>query len=68
MSKQTAFIDLIDHHFGGLRQEIKNSLKFNDGVSFDTGKFGERVNFVLHDTTGVPSNGCLLYTSPSPRD
>ena len=39
MSKQKAFIDLVDHHFGGLRQEIKNSLKFNDGVSFDTGKF-----------------------------
>ncbi len=61
MSKQTAFIDLIDHHFGGLRQEIKNSLKFNDGVSFDTGKFGERVNFVLHDTTGVPSNGGCAF-------
>ena len=61
MSNKQAFVNLVDHHFGGLRREIKLSLGFNDGVSFDTGKFGERVNFVLHNTKGIPSNGGCAF-------
>lgn len=55
------FCDIINHHFGGIRDEVKFALKYNDGVSFDTGKFGERVNFILHGTKGVPSNGGCAF-------
>lgn len=59
----SAIQDLCNHHFGNIAEEIYFSLKYNHGLSFDTGCFGERIMFILCNTLGVPSNGGCAFDS-----
>lgn len=51
------FENLITSFFKPLRDEIKQSLRWGHGISFDSGALAERINFVLNDTSGTASNG-----------
>jgi hypothetical protein len=62
MSQQT-FTDLLKHSFAGISKEIKWCLRYNQGFSFDTKNFGERVLFITENTKGVPSNGGCAFDS-----
>jgi hypothetical protein len=57
MNTQQNFTELLQHTFSGFSTEIKWCLKYNQGFTFDTGKFGERVLFIVENTKGIPSNG-----------
>lgn len=57
------FTHLCQHYFGQISTEIRESLKFNHGITFDTASFGERVLFVLYETKGIPSNGGCAHDS-----
>ena len=48
---------LLTSFFIRLPDEIKQSLEFNHGISFDAGVLGERINYVLNGTKGTASNG-----------
>lgn len=61
MNTQTRMTDLLTHTFDGVRDEIAMTLAFNEGFGIDAGKLGERINFVMRDTTGVPSNGGCAF-------
>ena len=60
---QSVFTNLINHTFRSTVDEIKWSLDYNQGFTFDTGKFGERVLFIVENTRGVPSNGGCAFDS-----
>lgn len=62
MTQQT-FTNLIKHTFKSIVDEINWSLNFNQGFTFDTAKFGERVLFIVENTRGVPSNGGCAFDS-----
>lgn len=58
---QEKFTKLIKHTFGGISNEINWCLEYNQGFTLDTGKFGERVLFIVENTKGVPSNGGCAF-------
>jgi ribosomal protein L40E len=57
------FTKLVNHTFSGISEEINWCLEYNQGFTFDSGKFGERVLFILENTKGVPSNGGCAFDS-----
>lgn len=58
---QEKFTKLITHTFKNISDEINYCLEFNQGFTFDVGKFGERVLFIVENTKGVPSNGGCAF-------
>jgi ribosomal protein L40E len=60
---QEDFTELLQHTFSEISNEINWCLKYNQGFTFDTGKFGERVLFIVENTKGVPSNGGCAFDS-----
>ena len=62
---QHTFTQLLKHTFNNIQSEIKWCLDYNQGFTFDTGKFGERVLFVVENTKGIPSNGGCAFDSAS---
>lgn len=58
---QEKFTKLLNHTFSGISDEINWCLEYNQGFTFDTGKFGERVLFIVENTKGVPSNGGCAF-------
>ena len=61
MEKMNLMSEVIVHQLEQLPEEIQLTLTFNEGISVDVGKLGERVNFVLRETTGQPSNGGCAF-------
>lgn len=64
MSQHT-FTKLLRHTFNNIQSEIKWCLDYNQGFTFDSGKFGERVLFLVENTKGIPSNGGCAFDSAS---
>jgi ribosomal protein L40E len=58
---QEKFTKLLNHTFSGISEEIKWCLEYNQGFTLDSGKFGERVLFIVENTKGVPSNGGCAF-------
>jgi ribosomal protein L40E len=53
----TTLENLLTSFFIQLPNEIRQSLEFNHGISFDAGVLGERIKYVLNGTKGTASNG-----------
>ncbi len=60
-NQQDLMGQVIVHHLNNFPEEIQMSLTFNEGIKFDAGALGERINFVLRNTTGQPSNGGCAF-------
>lgn len=61
MTNQDSFTQLLNHTFSSVREEIKMCLDWNQGFTIDSGKFGERVAFIVKNTKGVNSNGGCAF-------
>lgn len=61
MTSKDLFTRLIKHTFSSIREEIKMCLEWNQGFTFDSGKFGERVTFIVQKTRGINTNGGCAF-------
>ena len=55
------FTELLKHTFKDIAKEIRYCLEWEQGFSFDTGKLGERILFIVRNTKGIASNGGCAF-------
>ena len=72
MSKTSTNQDIINHIYKELEESTESQIfNTNTNENLEISLYKEEVKAILDKVSSIeliPSNGCLLYTSPSPRD